>query len=439
MPIKEAITICKTILRNGFDAYTINANLQEEVFQLTNELTLDIACEGDYDTLSKFFPSLEESFEEGVIAKMYTETGALVRFYSIRCDECAHPDFSFMRISPHMLKVLEEKNDLLHSIIQGTMQPCSQDEAFEDPAKGFIALKGVAIKTLQRDYSLAIAALRLAANYDLPIEATTWLAIIRSSHQIADYLPMNVFMQEMRLVAAENLWRFVQLLSDSFILHAILPEVAALHAVKQQKNKDEVSEVSVFDYTVLCMKHYPEGKFAHDWLGTVAMLFHAIGKLYCAEQYHGRWTFYQYHRVGAQITRAIMNRLNFSFEEIDIVCGMVRNHIRFFSMLTDRGIRRFMALPQSERLIEMTRAHIVATGLSYTNFNHNIKYLERADTPEAMVEPLMNGNEIMEVTELPPGRAIGLIRDALLQAQIEGKVKTSEEAADFVRSYSVEV
>ncbi len=438
MPIKEAVTICKTILRNGFDAYIINANLQEEIYNLSKELALDIACEGDFETLSKFFPTIKEDFEDGAFAKLVGEEGITIRFYGIRDDECSHPDFSFMRITPHMLRILEEKNDVLHSIIQGTILPTAQQEAFEDFSKGSISLKGVPIRALQRDFRLAVTALRLAANYDLPIESATWLAIIRSSHQISDYIPMTVFMEEMRLVAAENLWKFVQLLSDSFLLHAIMPEVAALQALKQQKNKNDSTEVSVFEYTILCMKHYPEGNLAHDWLGTMAMLFHAIGKLYCAERHQDRWTFYQYHRVGAQITRQILNRFNFSPEEIDTVCTLIRHHIRFFSMLTDRGIRRFLALPQSERIIEMTRAHIIASGSSYTNFNHNLKYLERADTPEAMIEPLLNGNEIMEVTKLQQGRTVGLIRDALLQAQIAGEVKTSEEAIEFVRSYKVE-
>ena len=97
-------------------------------------------------------------------------------------------------------------------------------------------------------------------------------------------------------------------------------------------------------------------------------------------------------------------------------------------MMTDRGIRRFMALDEYPRLIEMSRADIMARDDVYTSFNHNMKYLNRAETPERMLEPLLNGNEIMKVTQLQPGPKVGLIRDALLQAQNSGDVTDTESA-----------
>jgi poly(A) polymerase len=160
-----------------------------------------------------------------------------------------------------------------------------------------------------------------------------------------------------------------------------------------------------------------------------------VGKLYTAEHLGDRWTFYQHHRVGAKITRMILRRLHFPQEEMDTICGLVRNQLRFQSMLTDRGIRRFRELPDSVRLIEIARAVIKAQkDGNYTNFNHNHKYLGRGDTPVEMLEPLLNGNEIMEYTGLPPGPGVGVIRDALLQAQIRGEVADQTAAVAFVRA-----
>ncbi len=438
MPNKEAVTICKTFLRNGFDAYIINANLQDEVFGLTQARIYEVACEADFETLCKLFPNACEANENSMFAKMNTESGALVFFYPIIDSESAHPDFSHVRVSPYMLDVLQKKSEANYNAIKGGVSNSNIEDAFFDAECGCIRLKGLSHWSLQRNYRLAITALRMAANSDLPIEPSTWLAILRSSHQISDFLPMSVLVEEMRLVSAKSLWKFIQLLSDSFILHAVLPEVAALHAIKQQRNKNDAQEITAFEHTIACMKAYPEDEFENDWLGVVGVLFQDIGKLYTAENYKGFWTFYQYHRVGAQITRGILKRMHFPTDEIDIVCNLVRSHIRFHSMMTDRGIRRFLALPETERLIAMTRAHIIATETSYTNFNHNLKYLERADTPEAMLEPLLNGNEIMEVTNLPQGRSVGIIRDALLEAQKAGIIKTLEEAKNFVCEYKVE-
>ena len=54
--LKEAITICKTLLRNGYDAHVINAPLQEQLLRAARQPAVDIACEPDMDTLVKLFP-----------------------------------------------------------------------------------------------------------------------------------------------------------------------------------------------------------------------------------------------------------------------------------------------------------------------------------------------------------------------------------------------
>ena len=76
---------------------------------------------------------------------------------------------------------------------------------------------------------------------------------------------------------------------------------------------------------------------------------------------------------------------------------------------------------------------IKASGGNYTNFNHNIKFMERGTKPLSMLEPLLNGNEIMEHTKLAPGPKVGQLRDALLNAQIIGEVKNTEDAIRYVK------
>ena len=64
--------------------------------------------------------------------------------------------------------------------------------------------------------------------------------------------------------------------------------------------------------------------------------------------------------------------------------------------------------------------------------------LERGDTPEEALEPYLNGRDIMLATGLQPGPTVGIIRDALLKAQIAGDVTGIEEAKAFVVRYARE-
>ena len=134
--------------------------------------------------------------------------------------------------------------------------------------------------------------------------------------------------------------------------------------------------------------------------------------------------------------RKILRRLHFLSEDIDLICHLVRYHMRFYCMMTDRGIRRFKSLLEYPRLIEMSRADLAAREDALTTYKHNMKYLHRAETPEQMLEPLLNGNEIMQLTKLKPGPQVGLLRDALLQAQIAGDVTDADSARAFVQDYA---
>ena len=140
--------------------------------------------------------------------------------------------------------------------------------------------------------------------------------------------------------------------------------------------------------------------------------------------------------MGAKVTRKILRRLHFDMAETELICHLVDSHMHLSFMLTDRGIRRFKALGETRRLIAMAKADVLARDDSFTSFNHNMKYLERAETPEEMLEPLLNGNEIMEVARLSPGPLIGKIRDALLEAQKKGLVWDRLGALAFVANYS---
>ena len=437
MPINNAKSICKTIMRNGFDAYVISAPLQQEIQESTGNKEISIACATDYDTLTKLFPNLEESNNPDELAiLMDAESGYIYRFYASNINACAPPELGITRVTSKILSDLQQSNKNVYDAVTGVAEFLESDRVFCDPSCGYIKLAGIPLFTLQRNYSFAIRALRMAANYELPIEPNTWVAIVQSTSKIIDYVPANVFMEEWRLVSAESMWRFIELLQESTILFGLIPELATLATLKQNISRSSLEEESIFAHTIRCMKHYPEENLHHDWIGVVATLFHQIGKNVTAEQFDGRWYFFQHHRVGASMARKILRRLNFDTEDIDIICNIVRNHVRFQSMMTDRGIRQFLELPGTQRIIELSRAIIEATTEgNYTNFNHNLKYMERGDKPLAMLEPLLNGNEIMEHTNLPPGPDIGVMREALLNAQILGKVQCSDEAIEFVKSF----
>ncbi len=437
---KDAVTICKSIMRNGFDAHIVNTQLQHELILADKRPEVDLATDAPPDELAKLFPNMAPGDHPGVMGVL-AENGISYRFYRMNIADSALPEVALTRLTPTMLQRMFALGPVPRSLVNGMMSLSPPPEpkgypGFGNFEQGSVRLEGLPDETLKSDYLLGIRALRYAANFDLPIEPNTWMAIIRNSQRILDYVPVQHFMDEWRKVEAENMWKFVQLLFDSQIMHGLIPEIAGLARVRQARN-DAGAEETVLAHTIETMRFYPEGEFHYDWLGTFAMLFHDVGKLYTAEYFQGRWYFYEHHRVGAKVARKILRRLHMLPEDIELICGLVRNHMRFQFMMTDKGIRRFKAVGEYARLIAMSRAGIKARDDNYTAFNHNNKYLARAETPEQMLEPLLNGNEIMEATGLKPGPHVGSLRQELLKAQIAGEVGNVDEALAFVRNRAV--
>lgn len=442
--LKVGLSICKNLLRNGYDAHVINAPLQEVVLRTMSRPCVDVACEPGPEALEKIYHDITIASDSDPFLATREEDGVLIRFYQIEMSESGQPEISLQRITPTIIESMsvEDRRKL-------GIGNYAEKKSFEEIYAGFdlhhkkisdepIRLSGIPDETLRHNYLLAVRALRFAANFDVKIEPNTWLAIVRSSGRVLDYVPAKDIMDEWRKVAAESMHRFVKLMYDAHILHGLIPEVAALSSIPQVSlgNEDENTQDNVFTHTLLCMKKYTEHDFHYDWLGTVAMLFHDVGKLFTCEYFDNTYTFYQHHRVGAKVTRKILQRLHFDYEDIDLICHLVANHMRFHFMMTDRGIRRFKSLEEYPRLIAMARADIESREDKYTSFNHNIKYLARAETPERMLEPLLNGNEIMRETNLAPGPLVGSIRDALLKAQIAEEVRDRESAIKFVKEYA---
>ena len=103
--IKTGTTLCKAIMRNGYDAYAINAPLQGLIFEKTGVFDVDIACACDTETLFKIFPNAVPYTEEGAMA-MLQENGVTLRFYSTDVEDASHPEMSQLRITPRLARLL---------------------------------------------------------------------------------------------------------------------------------------------------------------------------------------------------------------------------------------------------------------------------------------------------------------------------------------------
>ncbi len=190
----------------------------------------------------------------------------------------------------------------------------------------------------------------------------------------------------------------------------------------------------------------------------LAAFYHDIGKPKCwkIEPESGRHRFIGHDEIGGKLVVKELSALKFSKKEIEYVSKMVKNHIYPSSLahsagsdgqeVSNKALARFVRkiYPDVEDLIELARAdRLSARGLAVSDkmVEDNLKNLEKLleyynsvkDKMETLPK-LLDGREIMEILNIKAGPKLGDIIEALKEAQIEGIVKSKDDAVEFIKN-----
>ena len=166
----------------------------------------------------------------------------------------------------------------------------------------------------------------------------------------------------------------------------------------------------------------------------------------------GRHRFIGHDKVGAELIKPILANLKFSKKQIEYISLMVANHIYPSALMSGEDVQekamiRFIRKlnPYIEDIIELARADrlcargpLVSDEMVENNLNNLDKlynfYLKIKPRLEALPK-LLDGREIMENLNIKPSPVLGKIINALEEEQIEGRIKTKEEAEKFVNEW----
>ena len=163
----------------------------------------------------------------------------------------------------------------------------------------------------------------------------------------------------------------------------------------------------------------------------------------------GRHRFIGHDKVGGELIKPILAKLKFSNKQIEYVSLMVANHIYPSALMSSEDVQekamiRFIRKldPYVKDIIELARAdRLCARGplVSDDMVKNNLENLEKLYNFYLKIKPrlealpkLLDGREIMEILKIKPSPVLGKIINALEEVQIEGKVRTNQEARTYV-------
>ncbi|MFV0434615.1 MAG: CCA tRNA nucleotidyltransferase [Leucobacter sp.] len=174
----------------------------------------------------------------------------------------------------------------------------------------------------------------------------------------------------------------------------------------------------------------------------LAALLHDIGKPATRRFERGGVTFHHHDVVGAKLAKKRLRELRFDNDTVKRVARLVELHLRFFGysdqQWTDSAVRRYVrdAGDELEQLHILTRADVTTRNRRKAErLEHAYDDIERrigelaAQEELAAVRPELDGERIMKILEIPPGRLVGEAYRYLLEVRLdEGPI--GEEAAE---------
>jgi poly(A) polymerase len=248
-----------------------------------------------------------------------------------------------------------------------------------------------------------------------------------------------------KLMLAPDPIRGIMLLVDTGVAELVLPEVPRLRLERDEHYRHK--DVYQHSLTVLRQAIGLEDRYGltGDLVLRLAALLHDIGKPKTRSRLPGgRVAFHHHEVVGADMARSRLRRLRFPAAVVDDVAKLVALHLRFHGYgtgeWTDSAVRRYVrdAGPQLSRLHALTRADCTTRdkakaarlARSYDNLEARIDELGRQEELTSL-RPDLDGNEIMDILRVRPGRIVGQARTHLLDLRIEhgplGKEAATQE------------
>ena len=452
--------IAKAASQLSIKAWLIGGFVRDKVMERpTHEVDMDIVCVGDGIELARATAALFSPVPHVNYFKNFGTAQINIKMVSVDTNQSETFDIEFVGARKESYQATSRKPE----VEAGTLEDDQQRRDFTinalgislnkenygellDPFGGLNDIENKIIRTpLEPDRTFSddplrmMRGIRFATQLNFAIEANTFRGIKENAHRISIVSKERIADELTKIVASPKPSIGFDLLYKSGLLKLIFPEMvdlAGAEYIDGHGHKDN------FYHTLQVLDNV--AAVSNDiWLRWSAV-FHDIAKPATKrfEEGHG-WTFHGHEVVGGRMVPSLFGRLKLpQNEKMRFVRKLVELHLRPISLtkenITDSAIRRllFDAGDDFESLMILCEADITSKNKQKVkryleNFKlvrERCKEVEEKDHIRTW-QPPITGEKIMELFGLPPSKPVGILKDALKEAMLDGIIPNTYEAA----------